>query len=316
VLGEMPSAVAALIGRHLGGTLSFASSATHSSPPDTYPINPSGLTSSNYTITFLGGTLTIAPAPLAADGVDFVATAGAPFSGAVASFTNADPSGGPNAYTATITWGDGNTSAGAITDPGSGPLLVSGSNTFADPHSYAVQVMIQHKLGYTASSNTYATATVSNFNGGPDATALANWLALTFPNLYGSGAGGKNLFGKSNADVAAFYLHLFDEHGAKLGAQVLTAALNVYATTLSLGGAAAQAYGFKVTAFGLGASSFNVGSDGAAFSVPNHTVLNVYQILAAVNKHAVNGVLYDGDAMLGDLANDLFEVLNKTREGG
>lgn len=44
----------------LGGTLSFATPATVDSPEERYPIVPSGLTSSNYTITFANGTLTVA----------------------------------------------------------------------------------------------------------------------------------------------------------------------------------------------------------------------------------------------------------------
>src|SRR5205807_1536514 len=48
----------------LGGTLNFATPATAASPVGSYAVTPSGLTSSNYTITFVGGTLTITAAPL------------------------------------------------------------------------------------------------------------------------------------------------------------------------------------------------------------------------------------------------------------
>jgi len=43
----------------LGGTLSFTTSATATSPAGTYSIVPSGLTSNNYTITYVNGTLTV-----------------------------------------------------------------------------------------------------------------------------------------------------------------------------------------------------------------------------------------------------------------
>jgi hypothetical protein len=92
---------------------------------------------------------------------------------------------------------------------------------------------------------------------------------------------------------------------------VLATALNVYATTQSLGGPAGQAYGFTVTATGLGADSFNVGADGAAFGVANKTTLNVYELLQAVNRQAVNSVLYNGDKTLRNEATDLFDALNK-----
>ncbi|WP_161988346.1 MBG domain-containing protein, partial [Elioraea sp. Yellowstone] len=45
----------------LGGTLTFATPATPASPPGTYPIAPSGLTSGNYAIIFVNGLLTITP---------------------------------------------------------------------------------------------------------------------------------------------------------------------------------------------------------------------------------------------------------------
>ncbi|MCS6880926.1 MAG: MBG domain-containing protein [Oscillochloridaceae bacterium] len=43
----------------LNGTLSFSTPATTASPAGTYPITPGGLTSNNYAITFVDGTLTV-----------------------------------------------------------------------------------------------------------------------------------------------------------------------------------------------------------------------------------------------------------------
>ena len=53
VLGQGPAA--------LNGTLSVTTSVTASSPAGSYSIVPSGLTSSNYAITYKDGTLTVAP---------------------------------------------------------------------------------------------------------------------------------------------------------------------------------------------------------------------------------------------------------------
>jgi hypothetical protein len=92
---------------------------------------------------------------------------------------------------------------------------------------------------------------------------LSNWLAAAFPNLNG------NLGGISNVQVAAFYQSQLAIPGSNRAAEVLAMALNVYATTLSLGGTTGQAYGFTVTATGLGAASFNVSADGAAFGGAN-----------------------------------------------
>jgi hypothetical protein len=103
----------------------------------------------------------------------------------------------------------------------------------------------------------------------------------------------------------------FKLRGTQVQAQVLAVALNVYATTSSLGGSAGAAYGFAVNSTGLGAQSYSVGKDGTAFGVPNNTTLNVYQLLLAVNKQAAKGVLYGGNATLQSQAADLFNSLNQ-----
>ena len=119
-----------------------------------------------------------------------------------------------------------------------------------------------------------------------------------------------NLTGKTNAQVAAIYLTLFALTGPKLDAEVLATALNVYATTSSLVGNAGTTYGFTVSATGLGARSYNVGSSGAAFGVANNTTLNVYQTLKRANQQAVNGVLYNSNTTLRQLAIDVFDSIN------
>ena len=99
--------------------------------------------------------------------------------------------------------------------------------------------------------------------------------------------------------------------GKQAQGQALAVALNVYATTSSLGGNAGAAYGFSVSATGLGARSYSVGKDGAAFGVANNTTLDVYQLLLAVNKKAVNGVLYGGNTTLQAQAAELFNALDQ-----
>jgi uncharacterized delta-60 repeat protein len=273
--------------------------------------------------------------PLTATGTAVTATAGAPFTGVVATFTDADPNGTAGQFTATITWGDGTTSAGTITANGQGGFDVTGTHTYAAAAGYDIVVQIQDVGGSSARAdstvsvtslgqnvqtgqaagvgfwaNSNGQALINRFNGGPGATALADWLAATFPELYGANAGAHNLSGMTNAQVAAFYQGLRAVPGPKLDAAVLTTALNVYATMLSLGGTAAEADGFTVTADGLGADSVNVGLDGAAFGVPNGTTLNVYQLLLAADHQAVDGVLYGGDLTLRDEALTVFGAVS------
>jgi hypothetical protein len=162
---------------------------------------------------------------------------------------------------------------------------------------------------------------IKSLNGGATATQLGNWLAATFPNMYGS------LAGKSNAQVAAFYKTLFALNGQtapggppKMDAQVMATALAVYVTKASLGGTAGVAYGFRVDADGVGSRTVNVGANGAAFGVANSTSVSVLDLLLAVNARSHNGRLFDLDrngqtagleVTYRTMANDLFSAINE-----
>src|SRR5262249_17748640 len=79
----------------------------------------------------LRGRATVRDAPLTATAPSVRATAGAPFTGVIVSFTDADPNGTAGDYTATIFWGDGTTSPGTITPNGKGGFNVTGTTTYA-----------------------------------------------------------------------------------------------------------------------------------------------------------------------------------------
>src|SRR5262249_51521410 len=104
--------------------------------------------------------VTVTDAPLTASGVTVQATEGTVFSGVVASFADADPNSTASQFTAIISWGDGQTSAGTVTATGPGSFQVSGSNIYADEGSYAVSVIITDVDGSTASTS--ATADVAD----------------------------------------------------------------------------------------------------------------------------------------------------------
>jgi hypothetical protein len=304
-----------------------------------YTGTPDGVGTTGWAASSASTTLNIAQFVLTGSAVNFGATAGAPFIGTIATLANPIPFGSTAQYDAVIDWGDGTGSVGIITSADT--LIVSGSHTYADPGSYALSVEIYNTLGIygnTTAVTVYPTATVTTlgqsvqhgltgaigfwnnkngqalinaFNGGPDSTALGNWLAATLPYLFGNQAGLLgNLGGSSNSQVAVFYQSEFNLPGSNLTAEVLATALNVYATTQSLGGTTAQAYGFTVTATGLGADSFNVGADGAAVGVANNTTLNVYELLRAWDRVGYNAI-YTGDTTLQKEANDLFGVLDR-----
>jgi hypothetical protein len=333
-----------------GGSFTFAvtgtlpNGLTFDNTTGTLSGTPTAAGSFSFTVTAMdsGGftgsqayTVTIAKATLSAAAANLSATAGVPFSGTVATFTTPDQIDGATAFTAVITWGDGSTSKGVISG-NNGSFTVRGSHTYTAAAGYAVSVQISNPNTQSATANDTATVTslnqgvsrgltagigfwqnkngqalIQSFNGGPSATALGNWLAACFPNLYGAGAGANCLAGKTNAQVAAYFQTLFRLGGTKAQAQVLAVALDVYATTSALGGTAGAAYGFAVSATGLGARSYGVGQDGAAFGVANNTVCEVYQLLLAINKKAVQGVLYNGNTSLQSQCATLLGALDQ-----
>lgn len=110
--------------------------------------------------TVTGGSINVLPPPvLTAAGQDISATAGQPFSGMVATVT--DTFGGVTAGSlqATITWGDGQKTAGTVSANGDGTFSVSGTHTYAQPGSYGLSVAVLDTAN-TKSSTAQGTATV------------------------------------------------------------------------------------------------------------------------------------------------------------
>ena len=146
-------------------------------------------------------------------------------------------------------------------------------------------------------------------NGGGTSTNLANWLATSFPYLYGASSS-NNLAGGTNKAVAAAFLTYFNKTGAKTDAQIMAGALAAYVTNSTLaGGTYAAAYGFKVTTGGTGAKTYNVGSLGTAIGLANNTAYTVTQLLQQANLMKQNGTfnaatfntIFDGINQKGDI---------------
>ena len=130
--------------------------------------------------------------------------------------------------------------------------------------------------------------------------------------MFGANAGGNDLALQSNAYIAALFQSDFVVKGVKLDAQVLATALAVYATNATLDNTAvAASYGFVVSGDGLGAATWNVGSDGDAFGVANNTSMTVMGLLLATDGQAINGLLYNGNAARRNEANAVYSALNQ-----
>src|SRR5262249_23763578 len=81
-------------------------------------------------------------AALTASAIIINSTEGAILSGPVATFSDTDPAGALSDYSATINWGDGQSSTGTITSGAGGTYLVSGSHTYTEDGGLTVPVSI------------------------------------------------------------------------------------------------------------------------------------------------------------------------------
>src|SRR5207253_5554384 len=98
----------------LGGTLTFATAATSVSSVGSYAVTPGGLTSSNYTITFINGTLNITPATLTVTAIDaskIYGQANPAFAVSYVGFVNSDT---PSALGGTLTLTTAATAASSL----------------------------------------------------------------------------------------------------------------------------------------------------------------------------------------------------------
>lgn len=155
---------------------------------------------------------------------------------------------------------------------------------------------------------------------------LANWLATTYPNLFGKNAPafkvsstiGTNLTNRSNADVANYFLSLFAASGQKAYAQVLATAFSVFTTTNSLNtgstarGLAAK-HGFILSNGGAGAALYVVPSASwPAFGITSssNATKSITQLLSLANSKASKGKLNAGNTTQITQTNNVFDTIN------
>jgi len=255
----------------------------------------------------------------------------------------------PGQYTATETQpaghGDGLDIVGTVNGVTVGANVVNDQLSaieIAQPASAAEDYNFAERPATTGQLTSGQTATIgfwqnkngqnllNSLTGGKNSTQLGNWLAATFPNMYGEAAGASNLAGATNAQVATFYKdQLFKDKKkgalpgpAKVDAQTMAVAFAVYCTNSTLaGGNVAASFGFLVTESGVGAATINVGCAGAAFGVANYSNVAVIDMLLATNARTVNGILYDANGtrtidsteqLLRTMANEIYTTINET----
>jgi uncharacterized protein (TIGR03118 family) len=163
----------------------------------------------------------LAPA-LTVTGLAVSATEGAPFSGAVANFTDSNTLASPATLSATIDWGDGNTSPAdgqtVLIQPnlggGPGSFAVSGTHTYAEEGSHPIQVIVTDTLTGESAASGYVSQTnlVSNTSSIPAAhtdSNLVNGWGMSFnPGgpfwISDAGTGITSLYDSSGASQGSF----------------------------------------------------------------------------------------------------------------
>ncbi|HTQ39236.1 MAG TPA: SdrD B-like domain-containing protein [Pirellulales bacterium] len=160
-------------------------------------------------------------------------------------------------------------------------------------------------------SSTNGQNLIKKFDSGANSTDLAQWLATSFPNLYGAGAGSHSLVNSNGTyftttQVAAAYSKF--SGGDQ---QVFSAALSVYATSIGLEGSTGASYakstvGLTTSLYGSAMDTVNVGSNGAAFGVANNTTLTVMQLLSYLNANTNAG------SSVSSGASSIFSSINAT----
>ena len=110
---------------------------------------------SNYTVILF----TIGDAALSGVGNAITGTEGTAASSNVATFTDANPLAQATDFSASITWGDGTTSAGTVS--GSGTFTVTGAHAYAEAGTYATSITITDSGGSTVTVS--GTATIADY---------------------------------------------------------------------------------------------------------------------------------------------------------
>ena len=97
-----------------------------------------------FSIIFAGDRpVVVLDAPVTVTGVNLNPRAGAAFTATVATFTDDNPFGVAGDFTATINWGDGQTSTGSVRDNPLGGFEVTGSHTYASAGVFTTTVTVR-----------------------------------------------------------------------------------------------------------------------------------------------------------------------------
>jgi uncharacterized repeat protein (TIGR01451 family) len=172
---------------------------------------------------------TVADAPLTATGTTITTMAGDPFTGTVASFTDANPEGTSADFTATIDWGDGTTSSGTIDANDRGGFDVRADKRYNTPGAFTITIAIADVGGARASATSQvqvnpSSAAVLTVSGqaipAPVALSPANTLTYSF-TVTNTGTAPANAV-RLSAPLPGTTTFVSGDHGASVAGGVVT----------------------------------------------------------------------------------------------
>jgi phospholipase C len=246
----------------------------------------------------------IQDAPLEASPESITPTAGTAFTGIVAEFRDPGADGDLGEYSATIAWGDGNTSAGTVAGSASAGFTVTGTNTYASAGRFNVVVTIDDVGGATATVDSSATVSAIAL------TAAAPGIAPTEGILF-SGTVATFTNQTAGTSPANYTANIIWGDGQSLAGTITATS----STTFSVSGAnnyaeeGSYSYSVLIT-FGSGAGAVSVTAYGTA--TVGDAVLTgtakVFQPVEAKSGMFTVAAFTDGNA--GAAASDFSATIN------
>lgn len=139
----------------VSGAHTYADEATRTATVTLTDISP-GTASATANSTF-----NVVDATLSITGTHIVSTEGITFSGTVATFSDANSLATPSDFTATITWGDGDTTSGTVAGNGASGFTVSGQHAYVEGGAYSLHITVKDVGGSSASG--FASANIADY---------------------------------------------------------------------------------------------------------------------------------------------------------
>ena len=277
---------------NLGGTLTFSTTATISSPVGTYPITPSGLTSTNYNITFVSGTLTVTVSTGSIYVLDPTAGGALSLSGNAEIDTSGNVVVDSSSSTAISASGNAEIKAGSIQVVGGvsksgnatlSPAATTGVNAVANPLSGLAAPTIPSYSGSPVSETLSGNSTATISQGLYSQISVSGNAKLTLnPGVYVIGTGGVTVSG--NASLSGSGVTYIVEGGGF----TVSGNANLSGTSVLIDNTTSGSTAGSISLSGNGTLSLSAASSG-----PDAGVL-IYQ--PAANTKALS---FSGNAMAG-----------------